>query len=663
MYKRESNHTSARRVICVLACLLLAAPALGQSKARDSILAIQRQVDTIESGLVKSTVGLRLGGVSGSGVIISPDGYVLTAAHVIRGGQRWRCYVVMPDGSRTPADVLGSNRDDDFGLIKIRDAKDLPAAQLGDSAALRRGEWILATGHPLGVKTGRPPVLRIGRVLRLDQGHDGREPHLITTDAPLISGDSGGPLFDLTGRVVGIHSMISDGGRRMVSLHVPINLAKRVLAQMKQGDNPSNEEIEHSPFSSAMRNAEASLRDSDKATAIQAALRAAELDSTSAMARVLLGEAYARNGQTGPAVAAVREACSRGFIDAAFLRQDYDFERLQSNADFQSLLIHLEALNGVPGERKGDRALLATVARTEPNLGHGVVRVEGANGDVALGAVVSADGDVLTKASELPEGTLQCALPDGRTVPAERRGVDSEWDVALLKVKARGLEPLPLADSAALGHWTISPDPSGAVEAVGVIGVADMPVEGHGIAPKPTSKAYIGVRLDQVDLATLRQLGLTGGVPVFVEPGQPASRAGMKTGDVVYELDNHPVADAEQMMDLLVDKKPGDSLSIRVARGQGRLKLNVNLVTRPADLPGRGGLAEMLSGQVSHMAGPFPHVLHHDAVLPPTDMGGPVLDTDGRCIGLNIARADRTSTYAIPAKDLQAIYSRLKSKL
>src|SRR5207247_8189728 len=132
-------------------------------------------------------------------------------------------------------------------------------------------------------------------------------------------------------------------------------------------------------------------------------------------------------------------------------------------------------------------------AGAEPNLDRGVVHIQAEGKDVALGTILSTDGDILTKASELPEGPLTCVLPDGRMVSAERKGVDSGWDVALLKVKASGLATLAFAESAALGEWTFSPDASGGVAAVGMVGVAEMPVVGRGIAPRPTSKAYMGV--------------------------------------------------------------------------------------------------------------------------------------------------------------------------
>ena len=90
------------------------------------------------------------------------------------------------------------------------------------------------------------------------------------------------------------------------------------------------------------------------------------------------------------------------------------------------------------------------------------------------------------------------------------------------------------------------------------------------------------------------------------------------------------------------------------------MTLPVVLGIRPAQMAARPNLAEWLSGDISRMQGPFSTVLQHDAVLRPSAMGGPVVDDAGRCIGMNIARADRTSTYAIPARFVRQVYAQLK---
>jgi serine protease Do len=253
-------------------------------------------------------------------------------------------------------------------------------------------------------------------------------------------------------------------------------------------------------------------------------------------------------------------------------------------------------------------------------------------------------------------------LPDGKKTTAVRVQMDSDWDVALLKADVRRLDPLTLTDPDSVGEWTFSPDAAGGVSAIGMVSVTDLPVRGRGIISRPTSKAYLGIALNPVPPSVLEGLGLKSGVVVDVEPGFPAAKAGLKTGDVLFEAEGKPVADPDSFMDFMLNKKPGDTLDLRVAREDAKLNLTVNLSERPANLPGRGGLLAQLSGEISRMHGPFPRVLQHDTVLRPNIMGGPLLDIEGRCIGVNIARADRTSTYAISAKDVKEIYAKLKAK-
>ncbi|MGC4003798.1 MAG: PDZ domain-containing protein [Pirellulales bacterium] len=99
-------------------------------------------------------------------------------------------------------------------MMQITDKADLPVVEWGDSAKLKVGQWCLSLGHPGGYQRGRDPVVRFGRVLT-------NRKSLIATDCTIMPGDSGGPLFDLTGKVVGIHSRI--GGPLTANIHVPIS--------------------------------------------------------------------------------------------------------------------------------------------------------------------------------------------------------------------------------------------------------------------------------------------------------------------------------------------------------------------------------------------------------------------------------------------------------
>jgi serine protease Do len=172
------------------------------------------------------TVAVRIGNAQGSGVIVR-DGYVLTAAHVaMRPGLS--ASLTMADGRVFQGKTLGMNRSVDAGLIKIdHPPADLRYVTLGASSGLRPGMWCLAVGHPGGLETGRAPVIRAGRILST------RDKSIIT-DCALISGDSGGPLYDVSGRLIAVHSRI--GNDLADNIHVPIDFYRESWDRMAKGE-------------------------------------------------------------------------------------------------------------------------------------------------------------------------------------------------------------------------------------------------------------------------------------------------------------------------------------------------------------------------------------------------------------------------------------------
>ena len=165
---------------------------------------------------------------AGTGFIIDPDGYILTNHHVIEGADR--IAVRLADGRTLRAERIGSDPDTDIALIKVASPKRLPAAALGDSDTLRVGEWVLAIGNPLAyehtVTVG--VVSFIGRKL-FDSSLD----RYIQTDAAINFGNSGGPLINSRGEVIGINAAISSRASN-IGFAVPINQASLILPQLRE---------------------------------------------------------------------------------------------------------------------------------------------------------------------------------------------------------------------------------------------------------------------------------------------------------------------------------------------------------------------------------------------------------------------------------------------
>lgn len=192
----------------------------------DDLKLIQTRVHELTKKVIAATVGVQVGPAWGSGVIVSKDGYVLTAAHV--SGQPGRdVRFMLADGRVLKGKTLGLYRTLDAGLMKITEEGEYPAVEMARSDELQPNQWCLATGHPGGYQDDRQPVVRLGRVLWNDNA-------AITTDCTLVGGDSGGPLFDLEGRVIGINSRI--GGKITANMHVPVNTFRDTWDRMLKGD-------------------------------------------------------------------------------------------------------------------------------------------------------------------------------------------------------------------------------------------------------------------------------------------------------------------------------------------------------------------------------------------------------------------------------------------
>ena len=166
---------------------------------------------------------------SGSGFIISADGYVVTNAHVVEDAKS--ILVGLNDRRELPAEVIGIDTLSDIAVLKVK-AENLPTVQLGDSNALEVGQWVVAIGAPFGLDL----TATQGIVSALSRSlPDGTYVPFIQTDVAVNPGNSGGPLFDLSGRVIGVNSQIysRSGGYMGISFAIPINVAKTVIEQLK----------------------------------------------------------------------------------------------------------------------------------------------------------------------------------------------------------------------------------------------------------------------------------------------------------------------------------------------------------------------------------------------------------------------------------------------
>jgi len=203
-----------------------------QPESLDDLRAFQNQTREVIDKVIPTTVCLQVGGASGSGVIVSEDGLILTAGHV-SGEPGRKIRVILHDGRKVDGITLGRWGAIDSGMAQITSEGKWPYAEIGVSKDLKAGQWCIATGHPGGYKKDRPPVVRVGRI-----GFN--SDNLVQSDCTLVGGDSGGPLFDMTGKVIGIHSRIGDP--LSANIHVPADTYRDTWDQLvkseKIGENP-----------------------------------------------------------------------------------------------------------------------------------------------------------------------------------------------------------------------------------------------------------------------------------------------------------------------------------------------------------------------------------------------------------------------------------------
>ncbi|NNM29518.1 MAG: PDZ domain-containing protein [Akkermansiaceae bacterium] len=209
---------------------------VNDKKAPESLRDLRKIEEALQGNLGRAreaTVGIELGeGGAGSGVIVSEDGLVLTAAHV-SGGVGDDLVIITADGERHDAISLGLVASTDAAMVRIKEGGPFPFVEIDADDTARLGDWVFSLGHSGGYDDARGVVVRLGRIVRVADV-------TIQSDCKLIGGDSGGPLFDMNGRLIGIHSRV--GASLEQNMHVPIREFHRnwdkMLASEFIGEGP-----------------------------------------------------------------------------------------------------------------------------------------------------------------------------------------------------------------------------------------------------------------------------------------------------------------------------------------------------------------------------------------------------------------------------------------
>eukprot|EP00913_Durusdinium_trenchii_P028319 g26547.t1 len=574
----------------------------------EDLTSIEAHVEKLVPRLKAATVGVVVSPAQGSGVIVSKDGYVLTAAHV-SGVAGKKVTIILKGGKRVEGITLGLNRSIDAGLMKITTKGEYPFIPIGKFADIKTGDWCIATGHPGGYRPGRDPVVRLGRVIYSNK-------NVIQTDAVLVGGDSGGPLFDMHGRVIGINSRI--GRSTTLNYHVPISAFSDDWGRLARSESWGNRPGRR---------------------------------STPQLSRAILG-VFGEDHPKGCKITGASEGnpAAKAGLKSGDIIISFDGKPVKGLNGLVQLVTKKKP--GDKAQRLGsDRYKNGRGVRTaftkivaETNLSTIAVYANGKR--VAFGTVVGADGEVLTKASEL-KGNISCKLRDGRTVDAKLVGVSKNDDLALLHLQATGLSPIHLEKRAdpKVGRWLATPGLNAVPVAVGVLSVPRRRIPG----PRP----LLGVQIDRNSA--------NGAIITAVTPDSGAAKAGLKAGDVITWIAGVIVKNHASLSSAIRKHQPGDTLQLRIRRKQAEIKVRATLGAFLSNPNSRGAIQNRMGGSLSNRRTGFPIALQHDTYLRPEECGGPIVDLKGNVVGINIARAGRTESYAIPIDRVIALLPELKS--
>jgi serine protease Do len=283
------------------------------------------------------------------------------------------------------------------------------------------------------------------------------------------------------------------------------------------------------------------------------------------------------------------------------------------------------------------------------------VRVRANGKDAALGTAVDAAGYILTKASEL-KGDLTVRFRDGTEYDAKYIGFDEKTDLALLKIDTP-LVPAEFApkEKIAIGNFVAAPGIDDEPVAIGVISVGIRRLVGAEAMIENTNKGYMGAFLED---PTDGQEGVI--IAKFVDEGRSAAKeAKLKIGDLIVRVNDRSIKNREELMQMMNKFKPGETIELNVFRDENELKFKVKLLPKSAS--DRGEMQNRMGGPLSGRRTGFPSVIQHDMVLKPTDCGGPLVDLDGNILGINIARAGRVESWALPYDVIQPIVKEMKA--
>ena len=323
-------------------------------------------------------------------------------------------------------------------------------------------------------------------------------------------------------------------------------------------------------------------------------------------------------------------------------------EQKKKSKPKKQIRTHTQRIGRMLDNSRGSDAMIEVINPLTTSASESTVTIMSGKKQVALGMVVDADGYILTKASELAKDLS--VVTGEESYEAKVYGIDSKTDLALLKIEAENmtvakLEPVELP---ALGNWLACPGPGEEPFSIGIVAVEARRISGSrafvGIMPV-NAEDRDGVRIDSVTADS------------------PADRAGLRINDIILKIDDTDTNKVTQLRAKLAKHEPGDRVTLTVERGDKEMAIDMELASANTFIQQAERINQQnrMGSVLSKRRSGFPLVFQTDVGLNANQCGGPIVDLTGNIVGINIARAERVSSLALPVETILPVIELLKS--
>lgn len=487
--------------------------------------------------------------VTFSAVVIN-DGYILSAAHAVSANQIYQ--VVFPDGKKVLAIGLGSLKIVDAAVMKILQDGNWPHAEMGWSSSLKPFQPCLSLGYPGNMKQSGHPLVRFGYVTESTLN-----PGFLCNTALMEPGDSGGPLFDLNGKVIGIHSRISQS--MDANFEIPVDQFRKYWEQLKKPEDILYE-----------------------------------------MLPVPL-----KTDSIPPS------AFTRSF--PALENMHNNFQGILSSIGSNSIEV-ISPLNGEESEALGT-----------------VISVANTKYIISKSSIVGNDSIFITfKKKQIPSKVI--ARDSLKDLVLLATSIDLEGGIDILS------SPTDEKLFSNAGKFLISP---GTYYQAAKVSVLSSPTIGPMLGGWGS---YLGVTVTERDSTIVIDK---------IDPGSIAFHSKLKNGDRIISINGIKVSSTEELEWEISNCRPYSTILLKGKRKGFGYTRKIVLRQRGNPVVNALHLAEQFEGGKSVRRDGFKKVFIHDARLYPSECGGPVFDNEGHFMGINIARACRTSSIALPADEVK----------